>query len=297
MHITPLQRLTLPCGPLAYRQAGSGAPLILIHGWRGSSNHWQHTLSALADIRCVYAMDLPGHGATPSVGERLTTEALARLAIDFADKLGLAQFDLVGHSYGAAVAVAIAAAWPDRVRRLVLVSLGTVRDDLEHYALTQAHSYLTLVLPWWRPWLALARPWPGQWQPWLDWVGDQPAMSQAIAGGFLRQVPEGHAVVTDGVREFLNTDPLSALEVWIDAASPAFVAALAKIAAPVLLLSGDRDLVSPAAGVAALAERLGGCRMVLLPDCGHMPMIEWPEPFHRALREFLNAGEGAGQPT
>jgi len=294
MDLIPLQRLTLPCGPLAYRQAGSGEPLLLIHGWRGSSNHWQGTLAALADMRTLYAIDLPGHGETPSRGGAITSESLARLAIDFADKAGLARFDLVGHSFGSAVAVAIAAGWPDRVRRLVLTSMGTVRDDLEHYYLTQAHSYLTMMLPWWRPWLALARPWPGHWQPWLDWLGDQPAVSQAIAGTFLRQLPDDPIVVSDGVRGFLNTDPLSALEVWIDAGSPAFLAALAKLAAPVLLLSGDRDLVMPASGVAALGERLPGSRTVLLEGCGHMPMIEWPGPFHQALREFLSEDEGAG---
>ena len=287
MEFTPLQRMTLPCGSLAYRQMGSGTPLLLIHGWRGASTHWQNTLESLADIRNVHAIDLPGHGETPPRRDQITTESLARLVIEFADRLGLDQFDLVGHSYGAAVGVAIAAQWPGRVRRLVLSSMGTARSELEQMALTQTHSFMNMTLPWWRPWFAMARPWSGQWQPWIDWLGGQPAMSQAIAGTFLRQLPADHEVVNEGVREFLKADPLSALEVAIDAASPAFAAVLAKITAPVLLLSGDRDLIMPAAGVAALAARLADCRTVLLDDCGHMPMIEWPDHFHREVREFL----------
>ncbi|WP_295444140.1 alpha/beta hydrolase [uncultured Thiodictyon sp.] len=291
MELTPLQRMTLPCGPLAYRQTGSGTPLILIHGWRGASSHWQDTLNSLADIRNVNAIDLPGHGETPPRRDQLTTEGLARLVMDFADQSGLERFDLVGHSYGAAVAVAIAAQWPARVRRVVLSSMGAARSDLEQQALTQTHAYMNMTLPWWRPWFALMRPWPGPWQPWLDWMSGEPTMSRAIAGPFLRQLPADDAVVSEGVREFLNTDPLSAMEVAIEAASPTFASVLAKIIAPVLLLSGDHDLVMPADGVAALAVRLKDCRTVMFADCGHMPMIEWPERFHRELRGFLTDGE------
>ena len=294
MELTPLQSTTLSCGPLTYRQTGSGLPLLLIHGWRGSSSHWQNTLDALADVRHVHAIDLPGHGETPHREHQITTEGLARLAIDFADQSGLTEFDLIGHSYGAAVAVAIAAQWPGRVRRLVLSSMGTARSELEQMALTQTHTCMNLTLPWWRPWLALARPWPGLWQPWIDWVGNEPTMSRTLAGSFLRQLPDDPAVVSEGVREFLNTDPLCAAEIAIDAANPNFNAALAKITAPVLLLSGERDLIMPAAGVAALAERLGDCRTVLLDDCGHMPMIEWPEHFHREVRGFLIDAAPAG---
>ncbi|WP_295389969.1 alpha/beta hydrolase [uncultured Thiodictyon sp.] len=293
MQLTPLQHLTLPTGPLAYRQTGSGIPLILIHGWRGASSHWQNTLNALADIRNVYAIDLPGHGATPPGADPLTMQGLARLVIDFADQAGLDRFDLVGHSYGAAVAVVIAARWPERVRRLVLSSMGVAGSDLERFALTQTHACLNLGLPWVRPWVAMMRPWPGPWQPALDWMSGEPATSRAFAGAFLRQLPADQAVVSEGVHEFLSTDPLSSLEIMIDAANPAFAAALAKIAAPVLLLSGDSDLVMPAAGVAALAARLADCRTVLLDDCGHMPMIEWPERFIREVRAFLTDGEVA----
>jgi pimeloyl-ACP methyl ester carboxylesterase len=294
MELTPLQRTTLACGPLAYRQTGRGTPLLQNHGWRGSSSHWQNTLDDLADVRTVHAIDLPGHGETPPREDPLTAEFLANLAIDYADQAGLEQFDLVGHSFGAAVAVAIAAHWPRRVRRVVLSSMGTARSDLEQLMLSNAHQWMNLTLPLWRPWLSMARPWPGQWQSWLDWIGTQPEMSRAIAGSFLRQLPDDHEVVSEGVREFLYTDPLSALEVMVDAASPNFSAVLRKITAPVLLLSGDRDPIMPVDGVTALAARLADARTVILEDCGHMPMIEWPDRFHREVRSFLVGDASAG---
>ena len=287
MESSSVDHVALPCGRLAFRRSGSGVPLLLIHGWRGSSTHWEGTLAALGDIRSVHAVDLPGHGETPPRANHLTTEGLARLLLDYADHAGLGHFDLVGHSYGAAVAVALAAQRPERVRRLVLSSLGTARTDLERHALAQTHAGLTLTMPWWRPWFALWRPWPGAWQPWIDWLSAQPEVVRALAGAFLSRVPDDHAVVSAGVREFLYADPLSAMEVAVDATSPHFQHVLAKVRAPVLLLAGDRDPIMPVDGVAALARALPDCQTVLLSDCGHMPMIEWPDQFHRELRGFL----------
>ena len=287
----PTQIIHLSCGPLAYRRTGSGAPLILIHGWRGTSNHWQETLTSLADIREVHAFDLPGHGKTPPREALLTPEGLAALTLEYADRSGLTEFDLLGHSFGAVVAVAVATRQPQRVRRLVLSSMGLVRDDLEHYALLHTHGALNLALTWWRPWISLTRSWSGTWEPWLEWVADHPALSRAIAAPFLRQWPQDAALVREGVRDFLTTDPLSALEIAVSANSARFKAALDGIHLPVLLLSGDRDPIAPLSAVAALAQRLSDCRQVFFQDCGHLPMVEWSGHFNEEVRGFLVAGK------
>ncbi len=286
----PTQIIRLSCGPLAYRRFGSGAPLILIHGWRGTSNHWQETLTSLADIREVHAFDLPGHGETPPRAAPLTPEGLAALTLEYADRAGLTQFDLAGHSFGAVVAVAVATRQPQRVRRLVLTSMGLVRDDLEHYALMHTHSAMNLALTWWRPWLNLTRSWAGAWGPWLEWVADHPVLSRAIAAPYLRQWPQDAAMVREGVRDFLTTDPLSALEIAVSANSARFRAALDGVSAPVLVLSGDRDPIAPLSAVAALSQRLNDCRQVFFQDCGHLPMVESPARFHEEVRGFLVAG-------
>ena len=286
----PTQTIELSCGPVAYRRGGSGIPLILIHGWRGTSNHWQETLTSLADIREVHAFDLPGHGETPPRAAPLTPEGLAALTLEYADRAGLTHFDLVGHSFGAVVAVTVATRQPRRVRRLVLTSMGLVRDNLEHVALMNTHSAMNLALTWWRPWLGMTRSWAGTWRPWLEWIADHPALSRAIAAPYLRQWPQDEAWVREGVRDFLATDPLSALEIAVSANSARFRAALDGVSAPVLVLSGDRDPIAPLSAVAALSQRLSDCRQVSFRDCGHLPMVEWPVRFHEEVREFLVAG-------
>jgi pimeloyl-ACP methyl ester carboxylesterase len=96
-------------------------------------------------------------------------------------------------------------------------------------------------------------------------------------------------MVRVGVREFLSTDPLSALESAIGAGSPAFLTALETMTTPTLLVNADADAVMPPAGARALAARILNVREARLDDCGHLPMIEQPETYHRLVREFLTA--------
>ncbi|RKT44189.1 alpha/beta fold hydrolase [Thiocapsa rosea] len=288
MDFSTRHRLTLADGPVVYRQVTTGKPpLLLIHGWGGSSRHWQHTAEHLSDIRDLYALDLPGHGDTPARPGATGPETLADLVIDFADRLGLDRFDLNGHSWGAGVAILVAARRPERVDRLMLTSLGIARNALERLALTQTYHQMNLALSLWRPWLAMSRPWIALSRPAIDWFGAQPLVYRAIAAHVLRQLPADEETVRVGVREFLSTDPLSALECAIGAGSPAFLTALETMATPTLLVHADADPVMPPSGAHALAARIRNVREVCLDDCGHLPMIEQPEAYHRAIREFL----------
>jgi pimeloyl-ACP methyl ester carboxylesterase len=290
MDFSNLHHMTLADGPLAYRQTTNGhPPLVLIHGWGGSSRHWADTSSRLADFRSLYALDLPGHGETPARRGATGPLDLARMVIQFADRLSLDRFDLNGHSWGAAVAILVAAHWPDRVNRLVLASLGTARNALEQLAMTQAHHQMTIAMTLWRPWLVMSRPWVAFSRPAINWIGAQPEVYRAIARHVVRELPDD-AMMRMGIRDFLDTDPLTALEYAIGSGSPAFLDALKTMTAPTLLVHADGDAVMPPSGVHALAARIRDVRRVQLDDCGHLPMIERPEEYHRLLREFL-AGE------
>jgi pimeloyl-ACP methyl ester carboxylesterase len=103
-----------------YAESGMGAPVILIHGLGGSSRWWFPLFPELtaAQFR-VLAPDLPGFGASP--GPLTDIPQAARIVIEATDRMGLAQFFLVGHSVGGAVAAHLAADYASRVRRLVLI--------------------------------------------------------------------------------------------------------------------------------------------------------------------------------
>jgi pimeloyl-ACP methyl ester carboxylesterase len=103
--------------------SGEGEPQLLVHGLGGSAVTWVEIIDGLAARGPVVALDLPGFGGTPVVdGDQLTVDAYADLVLAVADALGWSTFSLHGNSMGGLVSVLVAAAHPDRVERLVLVS-------------------------------------------------------------------------------------------------------------------------------------------------------------------------------
>lgn len=115
-----------PAGRLWVRTAGeSGPAVLLLHALGGSSAHWAPQLAAFADGCRVASPDLRGHGrspAAPEVAYAVADHAADALAV--ADALGFELFSVAGHSLGAAVAIELAAAHPDRVAALALVDPG-----------------------------------------------------------------------------------------------------------------------------------------------------------------------------
>ena len=99
----------------------SGTPLIVVHGYNGSCDYWYPLfLPSLAQERRVIALDLPGNGLSGKLPTH-TIESYVEFLAAFLDVLGIAQTDLMGHSMGGMLAIAMAARHPERVRRLVLV--------------------------------------------------------------------------------------------------------------------------------------------------------------------------------
>ena len=106
---------------LAWLQAGSGPPLLLLHGYAGDAQWWRRNLQALARTRTVYALDMPGFGASRLSG-RYTFARSVDLLARWMDLHDLVPPDVAGHSMGGQLAVLLAARHPERIRRLVLLA-------------------------------------------------------------------------------------------------------------------------------------------------------------------------------
>ncbi len=113
-----------PDSRIAFVRAGSGPPVLLVHGNPATHTLWRPVLGAFSAHRSVYAVDLPGFGASPppSRDGGYRVDAIARSLLEFADQQNVLRFDLVAHSYGAAVAMVLAASHPERIRSLVLIT-------------------------------------------------------------------------------------------------------------------------------------------------------------------------------
>ena len=102
-------------------QAGSGPPLLLLHGYAGSARWWERNLLPLAEAHTVYALDLPGFGAARMPGP-YTFERVVSLLAAWMEANGIGPAALVGHSMGGQVAMLLAAAYAERVRSMVLLA-------------------------------------------------------------------------------------------------------------------------------------------------------------------------------
>src|SRR6478752_5989745 len=113
---------------LYYEEHGSGEPLVLLHGGFHAGELFGAILPQLAAGRRVIAIDLQGHGHTADIDRPLRPEHMAGDVAGLIEHLGLEQADVMGYSLGGSVALRTAIQYPERVRRLVAVSIACERD-------------------------------------------------------------------------------------------------------------------------------------------------------------------------
>jgi len=113
---------TTRLGQVHYVEAGAGAatPLLLLHQTPRSVDEFAEVLPLLAGRRRVIAIDTPGYGCSDRVAGAPGIEDYAAAAVDALDALGIDRAVVIGHHTGAVIAVELAAAWPERVERVVL---------------------------------------------------------------------------------------------------------------------------------------------------------------------------------
>jgi pimeloyl-ACP methyl ester carboxylesterase len=114
----------VPSGTVYYQVAGSGPPVVLLHGMAGSVRWWVRNIQPLAAYFRVYAVDMLGFGR--GRGQRFDLYQSSRVILEWMDALHIDQFDLVAHSMGGFVAADLASHVPQRINRLVLVDPAAV---------------------------------------------------------------------------------------------------------------------------------------------------------------------------
>jgi len=130
---TQTERRRLQIGPVsvAYQVAGAGEPIVLIHGLSGSGRWWSRNIPALAARFQVHVLDLIGFGGSRGRQAFVLAEAAAYV-LAWMDHLELHRASLVGHSMGGFIAADLAAGFPERVCRLVLVDAAALPFDSSH---------------------------------------------------------------------------------------------------------------------------------------------------------------------
>jgi pimeloyl-ACP methyl ester carboxylesterase len=260
---------------MRYLRAGSGPPLLLVHGLLGYSFSWRFTIPALAQHSSVYAVDLLGTGFSDRPpGLDCSFKASAQRLLGFMDKAGLASCDLLGTSHGGAIAMMAAALAPDRFRRLILVA------PVNPWSLHGQHlvGFLSnpLVAPLFLNLAPRVRILDGFYHRRM--FGDPRRIPPDSLEGYRKpmRIPGSYEYGLAVLRSW-NRD-LRELE-----------SVLPRIAhIPTLLIWGSLDSAVDSAAAAQLKQRFRQCRVMMFDGVGHLPYEEVPEEFNRAVAGFLS---------
>lgn len=212
-------------------------------------------MEELSEQHRTYALDLWGFGDSDKSTDRHGVEKYVNLLKDFMDELGVAQAALVGHSLGATVAVKFAVANPDRVTRLMLVSLPVVGEAINRRLFT---------------------------------VGSLSRLGRLLGGRWLVNHEEVLAEAEKASESViaLTVQACAELDLREDLRQ---IEKLRQREKPLLVLAvyGEKDNLVDPAQARLLESTASNIRSITLPESRHFPMLDEASKFHRLLRDFL----------
>lgn len=267
---------------VVYRIAGSGPPVVLVHGMLNSSSHWQSVALDLANGYTVIAPDLIGHGDSAAPRGDYSLGAHAASIRDLLTAIGVERATLVGHSLGGGVAMQFFYQFPARVERLVLISSGGLGHEVSPMLRTAALPGMSALLS----------------------LVAHPRLLAALwdAGKRLRARGVRHGAYVQAVARALRPlEQPQAREAFLQTLRAVIDVQGQRVSAtdrlyllesmPTMIVWGERDNTIPLAHGRRAHEAVSHSRFRTLPRAAHFPHLEDPEGLAGVLREFLDETE------
>ena len=235
--------------------------MVLVHGAGGASTYWFNQLSGLSDGLRVIAIDLPGHGKSEPLKEKPSVELYAKHVDDFIKGMKLGKVVLCGHSMGGWIVQQIVLEHPELLEKLIIVDSSTSfpprtgsPDSFRRGASLDANTLAASLF-------------------------SQKTLRKTDAALLLKQIRG-------------DMDPVSALNVLMRdfalGGAGDFTGRLKNIDVPTLIVHGADDMI-PTSLAKHLHENIKGSRLVIIPDAGHMVMMEKPDEFNNAVMRFVKS--------
>jgi len=249
---------------VAVQICGEGPPLLLLSGIFAELPLWRPLLPYLTGCR-VIAFDPPGIGTTKPASMPMTMRGLASFSIEILDSLGIERADVLGASFGGAVAQQLAHSHRDRVRRLVLVSTSfggfavpASPAALWHFVQPSAYAPARLA-----------------------------KNAGAMFGGRLRTNPHLAGSLHFSRPSSIRNVLFRSFALWAWTSLPW----LPSIFHPTLVIGGDDDPVTPLINLRVMARLMPRAQLHVVRGGGHLVLVDSPELVGPEIIEFLNAGE------
>ncbi|MCL4535049.1 MAG: alpha/beta fold hydrolase [Bacteroidetes bacterium] len=265
-----------------YWEAGSGPPVLLVHGLGTAAELWQMSIGPLSERFRVLVPDLPGFGLTDKPDGGYTLARGIHFLAEFLAERGASRASVVGNSMGGLLAAGLALEHSQMVERLVLVDTAGLGRDLGLVLRLLSLPGLGEVMA--IPMLAALR-WalgslfydPRRLPDHLVRTVHGHRCARAARHSLLKVTRRG--IDLRGQRpEILLLDRLSGLQV------------------PTLVIWGRQDGLIPLEHAYRARRAIPRCRLHIFEECGHLPMLEWPDEFNRVVADFLSQETGAPVP-
>jgi pimeloyl-ACP methyl ester carboxylesterase len=237
-----------------WRQAGSGPPVLVLHGWGAKIEAVDPIVRGLASRLSVTAVDLPGFGETALPPAPWGVADYADWTRELMDELGLERPSIVGHSMGARIAIHLASHHPERVDKLILVDAAGIRPSrgLGYYrrvALAKAAKHAARFLG--RPGRALRK----------------------------------RVLAATASSDYANAGPLR--PTFVKLVNEDLTPLLGQIRASTLLIWGDQDDTTPLSDGQTMERLIPDAGLVILQGAGHFSYLDQPQRFGRVAAHFL----------
>lgn len=246
---------------------GSGVPVVLLHAFPFNSTMWEPQIEALGDRFRLIVPDLKGFGESdaPDDEASYSMDAYADEVKAFLEDIGISRFVLAGLSMGGYIALAFMRRHPDGVLGLILSDTRAEADPPEGKEKRTNQQ--------------------GQVR-----AEGTSGLIDLLTGALLAESTRTNKPdVVDRAKRAMDNPPagfvgaLEAMKGRIDSTE-----SLAEVTVPTLVIVGEHDAITPPDAARTLHEHIGGSRLVVIPEAGHISNLEAPEAFNGAVAEFLN---------
>lgn len=244
---------------LSYFSTGAGPAVVIVHGVGGHKEDWEGVATALAKTHRVYAIDMLGFGGSSKNGDDLSMPVQADAIKALLDHRHIKRADLVGNSVGGWVTATMAASFPERVHRLVLIDAAGFKAMFEG-------------------------PPPVNFDP-----GNADEMQRLIDITINSDVAHTPGLAQRAYDAYVSSGEKAITTTWSNSLfkSPRLEALFPKIKAPTLVLWGADDKLFPSALAGVFSSQIARSRVILIPAAGHFPQIDNPVATTAAIVDFL----------
>jgi pimeloyl-ACP methyl ester carboxylesterase len=241
-----------------YLEAGQGPVLVLVHGLGSSSEVWRDSIHYLARGYQVVAIDLPGYGKSDKPRADYSVAYHAAALNDFIDTLGAGKVALVGNSMGGWISAITALNHPEKVSHLILVdSAGLRQDKLPTINLNPSTKEEERALL-------------------LSLFANRSFVTEKLVSDQWEYRKDMRPTVRVTLESFKSKLPF--LEDRLN-----------NIKVPTLIIWGKEDTLIPLSYAERFAKGIPGSKLVVIDSAGHLPQVEQPAAFYRAVKRFVRS--------